>query len=561
MIKLLPQWLTDYHSENLFADIIAGLVVGILVIPQSLGYAVLSGLPPVYGLYASIVPVLVYAWVGSNNVQAVGSVAITAIMTASTLHPYASQGVEVYVGMATLLAVIVGAILWLAGKLRLGWLMQFISRGVASGFVSSASVLIFVSQIKYLTATKISGNSVVELTASLYKNLPSAHSLTSMLGISAFILLLINRYGKIWQRLFNDTIGKWLERLFPLFLVIIFIIASSIFNWQGQGVPVIENIPTGLPSFTLPYFPSISEILHLLPSAGLMALIAFVSSSSVGGFYARQRREKFDLNAELKGLGLANMVGGFFQSFTVTGGFSRTAINADSGAETPLASIITAIIMLLALLFLGSLLAPLPYALLGATIMASIIKLIDIDTFRLACKVDYFDAVSMVITFVTGLIFGLNVGLVTGLLVSFAGLIWKSSKPHIAIVGVLTGTEHFRNINRHDVQTFAKLLIIRIDESLFFGNSVGVQSHIEKAMAEYPQAKEIILIMSAVNHIDLTAQEMLITLNEEISKQNKRLHYAELKEFLVDKIHQSKMITELSGEVFLSTIKAVEKLK
>ncbi len=561
MIKLLPQWLTDYHSENLFADIIAGLVVGILVIPQSLGYAVLAGLPPVYGLYASIVPVFVYAWIGSNNVQAVGSVAITAIMTASTLHPYASQGVEVYVGMATLLAVIVGAMLWLAGKLRLGWLMQFISRGVASGFVSSASVLIFVSQIKYLTATKISGNSVVELTSSLYKNLPSAHSLTSMLGISAFVLLLINRYGKIWQRLFNKNIGKWLERLFPLFLVIIFIIASSIFDWQGQGVPVIENIPTGLPSFTIPYFPSVSEILHLLPSAGLMALIAFVSSSSVGGFYARQRREKFDLNAELKGLGLANMVGGFFQSFTVTGGFSRTAINADSGAETPLASIITACIMLLALLFLGSVLAPLPYALLGATIMASIIKLIDIETFRLACKVDYFDAVSMVITFVTGLIFGLNVGLVTGLLVSFAGLIWKSSKPHIAIVGVLTGTEHFRNINRHDVQTFAKLLIIRIDESLFFGNSVGVQSHIEKAMEEYPQAKEIILIMSAVNHIDLTAQEMLITLNEEISKQNKRLHYAELKGFLVDKIHQSKMITELSGEVFLSTIKAVEKLK
>ncbi|MBS9779008.1 MAG: SulP family inorganic anion transporter [Moraxellaceae bacterium] len=560
-MKTLPQWLINYRSNNLFADIIAGLVVGILVIPQSLGYAVLAGLPPVYGLYASIVPVFVYAWVGSNNVQAVGSVAITAIMTASILHPYASQGVEVYVGMATLLAVIVGAMLWLAGKLRLGWLMQFISRGVASGFVSSASVLIFFSQIKYLTATKISGNSVVELTSSLYKNLPSAHSLTSMLGISAFVLLLINRYGKLWQRLFNQTIGKWLERLFPLFLVIIFIIASSILDWQGQGVPVIGQIPTGLPSFTLPYFPSISEVLHLLPSASLMALIAFVSSSSVGGFYARQRREKFDLNAELKGLGLANMVGGFFQSFTVAGGFSRTAINADSGAETPLASIITACIMLLALLFLGSVLAPLPYALLGATIMASIIKLIDIDTFRLACKVDYFDAVSMVVTFITGLIFGLNVGLVTGLLVSFAGLIWKSSKPHIAIVGVLTGTEHFRNINRHDVQTFSKLLIIRIDESLFFGNSVGVQNHIEKAMAEYPNAKEIILIMSAVNHIDLTAQEMLITLNEEISKQNKRLHYAELKGFLVDKIHQSKMITELSGQVFLSTIKAVEKLK
>ncbi len=557
---LLPDWLSHYQKSNLLADIIAGLVVGILVIPQSLGYAVLAGLPPVYGLYASIVPVLIYAWVGSNNVQAVGSVAITAIMTASTLHQYADQGVEVYVGMATLLAVMVGMLLWLAGKLGLGWLMQFISRGVSSGFVSAAAVLIFVSQIKYLVGIPISGNTVIALVASLYSNLSSSHLLTSMLGLFAFVLLLINRYANLWQRLLNAKLAKWLERLFPLVLVIVFITASSIFDWQGLGVPVIGQIPSGFPNFTLPYIPSVSEAIHLLPSAGLMALIAFVSSSSVGSFYARERMERFDLNAELRGLGLANMVGGFFQSFTVSGGFSRTAINADSGAETPLASVITTLVMVLALLFLGSMLAPLPYALLGATIMSSIIRLVDIKTFRLACKVDRFDAMSMFVTFVTALIFGLNIGLVTGLLVSFAGLIWKSSKPHIAIVGILEGTEHFRNIHRHHVKTFDNLLMIRIDESLFFGNSVSVHDTVLSAICEYPQATEIILIMTAVNHIDLTAQEMLVALNEEVIKQDKRLHYSEIKGPVMDVIRQTKVIDGLSGQVFLSTMQAVEQL-
>lgn len=560
---LIPAWLRNYQKTNLLFDVLAGVVVGILVIPQSLGYAVLAGLPPEYGLYAAIVPVLVYAWVGSSNVQAVGPVAITAIMTASSLAAYADKGVQVYASMASLLAVMVGVMLWLAGRMRLGWIIQFISRGVSSGFISGAAVLIFISQLKYFTGVPVAGQTLIEYVSSFVKGFGQLHVLTLVLGVLGFVLLWINRYGKkwLWQSWLPSTYATWAERLLPLFLVVFFIVASVFWQWSQKGVRVIENIPSGLPSFTTPFLPNLTDVTYLLPTAALMALIIFVSSSSVAGFYARKRNETFDANKELRGLGLANLTGGFFQSFAIAGGFSRTAINADSGVKTPFASLVTTLVMVLALLFLGQYLSPLPYTFLGAIIMVSTLSLMDYKTFFHAWKADRLDAISLLVTFFSVLLFGLNTGLVIGLLVSFAGLIWQWGHPHTAIVGVLEGTEHFRNINRHDVQTFENLLIMRVDESLFFGNSKVVQNQVMQAMREYPKAHEVVLMMSAVNHIDLTAQEMLIALNRDLISQGKRLHYSVIKGPVMDVISQTEVITELSGYVFLSTTHAVNKLK
>ena len=561
--RLIPAWLRQYQLADLPTDVIAGLVVGVLVIPQSLGYAVLAGLPPVYGLYAAIVPVIVYAWLGSSNVQAVGPVAITAIMTASSLYPYAEQGTEQYVLMASLLALMVGALLWIAGQLKLGWIMQFISRGVSAGFVSGAAVLIFVSQLKYLTDIPIAGSSLIDYLSSMQTYARQLHPLTLLIGVIAFALLVANRYGKkwVWQSWLSSSYAKWAERLFPLILLIIAIMLSISMQWSELGVATIGNIPQGMPSFTLPHIPDFNEALKLLPTAGLMALIAFVSSSSVASTYARLRGETFDANRELTGLGLANLSGGFFQSFAVAGGFSRTAINVDSGAKTPFASFVTVLVMIAALIAFGSALAPLPYALLGATIMASIIGLIDVSTLRSAWQRDRLDAASFIAAFVGVLMFGLNTGLVIGLMMSFASLIWQSSQPHMAIVGQLGGTGHFRNINRHDVQTFKNLLILRIDESLFFGNTESVHRRILQAIQQYPEAQEIILIMAAVNHIDLTAQEMLSTLNQELAMQDKRLHFSFIKGPVMDIIGHTPLIDELSGQVYLSTIEAVSELK
>lgn len=561
--RLIPAWLRQYQLSALPTDIIAGLVVGVLVIPQSLGYAVLAGLPPVYGLYAAIVPVLVYAWIGSSNVQAVGPVAITAIMTASSLHPYGNDGTQQYILMASLLSLMVGTMLWLAGRLKLGWIMQFISRGVSAGFISGAAVLIFVSQLKYLTGIPIAGNGLIGYLSSMQMYGHQLHPLTLIIGVIAFTLLFANRYASkwVWRSWLSASYAKWAERLFPLILLALAIILSMSLHWTTHGVATIGTIPQGLPSFTLPYLPDFHEALNLLPSAGLMALIIFVSSSSVASNYARLRGETFDANRELTGLGLANMAGGFFQSFTIAGGFSRTAINADSGAKTPVASLVTVLVMIAALIAFGHLLAPLPYALLGATIMTSIIGLIDMATLRSAWQRDRLDAASFLAAFIGVLIFGLNTGLVIGLMVSFASLIWQSSKPHVAVVGQLAGTGHFRNINRHDVVTFSNLLMLRIDESLFFGNSESVHRSVIQATRQYPDAPEVILIMSAVNHIDLTGQEMLISLNQELLNQKKHLSFSFIKGPVMDIIEHTPVITHLSGQVYLSTMDAVNALK
>ena len=561
--RLIPAWLRQYQLSALPTDVIAGLVVGVLVIPQSLGYAVLAGLPPVYGLYAAIVPVLVYAWIGSSNVQAVGPVAITAIMTASSLHPYANEGTQQYILMASLLSLMVGTMLWLAGRLKLGWIMQFISRGVSAGFISGAAVLIFVSQLKYLTGIPIAGNGLIGYLSSMQMYARQLHPLTLVIGVIAFTLLFANRYASkwVWRSWLSASYAKWAERLFPLILLAIAIVLSMSLRWTTHGVATIGTIPQGLPTFTLPYVPDFHEALNLLPSAGLMALIIFVSSSSVASNYARLRGETFDANRELTGLGLANMAGGFFQSFTVAGGFSRTAMNADSGAKTPVASLVTILVMIAALIAFGNLLAPLPYALLGATIMASIVGLIDMATLKSAWQRDRLDAASFLAAFIGVLIFGLNTGLVIGLMVSFASLIWQSSKPHVAVVGQLAGTGHFRNINRHDVVTFSNLLMLRIDESLFFGNSESVHRRVIQATQQYPEAHEIIFIMSAVNHIDLTGQEMLISLNQELLNQKKHLSFSFIKGPVMDIIEHTPVITHLSGQVYLSTMDAVNALK
>ena len=561
--RLIPAWLRQYQLSALPTDIIAGVVVGVLVIPQSLGYAVLAGLPPVYGLYAAIVPVAVYAWLGSSNVQAVGPAAVTAIMTASALHPYADKGVEQYALMAGLLALMLGAILWLAGQLKLGWIMQFISRGVSAGFISGAAVLIFTSQLKYLTGIPIAGNGLIGYLSSMQMYASQLHALTLLIGVIAFILMVMNRYGSkwVWQSWLSLSYAKWAERLFPLILLGIAIALSSSLRWTTNGVATIGSVPQGLPTFTLPYLPEFYDALNLLPTAGLMALIAFVSSSSVASTYARLRNETFDANRELTGLGLANIAGGFFQSFPIAGGFSRTAINVESGAKTPLASLVTVLVMVAALIAFGSVLAPLPYAILGATIMAAIIGLIDIATLKSAWQRDRLDAASFMAAFTGVLIFGLNTGLVIGLMVSFASLIWQSSKPHVAVVGQLAGTGHFRNINRHDVVTFHNLLMLRIDESLFFGNSESVHRSVVLATRQYPKAYEIILIMSAVNHIDFTGQEMLISLNQELLNQNKHLNFSFIKGPVMDIIEDTPVITDLSGRVYLSTMDAVNDLK
>ncbi len=559
----VPDWLRHYQKANVSQDLLAGLIVGILVVPQSLGYAVLSGLPAVYGLYSAIVPVLVYAWVGSSSVNAVGPVAITAIMTAQALQDYHGLPPDHYAIMASFLALLTGAMLWLASVFHLGWITQFISRGVCAGFISGAAILILVGQLKYVTGISISGSSLPANLEFLWYHLDELHYPTLLLGVMAFAALVVNRYYlKHWLgHVLPDKTALIITKVLPLLVVVLSIMASVFFEFAELGIKTISHVPSGLPGFVLPIYPvSPVELVDLLPSAALMALIAFVSSDSVASTMASKRGESYKANHELAGLGLANMVGAFFQSFAVVGGFSRTAVNSDAGAKTPLASIVSVAVMVAVLLVLSQLLAPLPYAILGATIMAAIISMIDITTLKSAIKFDKLDAIAFITALVGVLMFGLSTGLVMGLFASFAGLIWRSSHPHMAIVGQVGDTGHFRNVKRHQVSEYETLLIVRIDESLFYGNVYSVQSFIENELANRPQCQHVVLMLSAVNHIDLTAQDMLIKLCQHLKAKNITLHYSEVKGPVMDIIEQTDVIQGLTGQVFLSTQQAVKTL-
>lgn len=566
--RWLPAWLTSYRKQHLLQDILAGIIVAVLVTPQSLGYALLAGLPPVYGLYAAIVPVLVYAWVGASPTQAVGPVAITAIMTAQALT---SLGVTPdtplpeYISLVTLLTLLVGLLLWLASLLRLGLLMQFISRGVVAGFVSGAAVIIFFSQIKYLSAIPVTGNSLVSNLYSIATNISALHLPTLWVGLVAFTLLLANRYflaGALARFIpkLNQHHAAFVVRIVPLVVVVCSVLLSSSFDWQSTGMKTIGKLPQGLPSFAAPALNDIHRLLELLPFAALIALIGFISSAAIAQQFGRKQKASFEPNDELKGLGLANIAGAFFQSFPVASGFSRTAVNVDAGARSPLAGVISALSILAILLIFGYLLAPLPYAILGAGIMAAVVSLLDVQTFTTARQSDQTDATCFAVTFIAVLLFGLNVGLVIGLLFSFAALIWRTSQPHTAIIGQVGDTGHFRNIYRHDVRTFNELVIFRIDESLYFGNVLSIQNQIDQALMQFPKATNLVLVLSAVNHIDLSAQDMLNKLDDRLISEGKRLHFAEVKGPVMDKIKHTKLISDLSGEVFLSTLKAVKAL-
>lgn len=532
--------------------------MAILVIPQSLGYAMLAGLPPVMGLYSAIVPTLVYAYIGSSSVNALGPVAITAVMTAGALSSY-SLGSLQYAQMAISLAFLVGVILVIASLLRLGWIMQFISRGVSAGFVSGAAVLVIIGQLKHLVGLPIVGDNLI----SMLKNLQGVSTWikpnTAILGVILLALLIINRYRADWLWGFLSGHTKALaKQFFAVVCVVVLIVLHHKLNWSSLDVAVLSALPHHLVAPQLPLL-NTRVIMELLPSALLISLIAFVSSATVAGNIARTRKQHFDNTQELKGLGFANVASSLFGGFPVTGGLSRTSLNIMLGAKSPLASIICAIGVLIIMVFFGAYMAGLPYALLSAVIMSSMIAMVDTDTFKTSLAYDKGEALNFGASFLGCLLFGLNMGLIFGLLVSFAGIIYRSHRVHIAVVGQVGNSEHFRNILRHQVRTFEGVLLMRIDENLYFGNAQSVKDKLNQLMSQHP-AHDIVIIMTAVNHLDLSAQEMLTTLNQELKNNQKRLHFSEIKGPVMDKLKDTPLLSQLGGQVFLSTSDAIQHL-
>lgn len=556
-MNILPDWLNHYRRSALAGDLTAGIIVTVMLIPQSLAYALLAGLPPEMGLYASILPIVAYALFGSSMTLAVGPVAVASLMTASALQPLAAAGSAQYISLAITLSLLSGGMLLLFGLLRLGFLAHFLSHPVISGFISGSAVLIAVGQLKHLLGVPASGHSALDTLLSLAHHLPDTKTVTLAIGASSLLFLWVAR--KYLARLLvawglpakmADLLGK----LAPMLAVIVS--TSVVALWRldsSAGVSVVGAVPQGLPALALP---SLQGVGMLLLPALLISLVGFVESVSVAQSLALKRQQRINPNRELLGLGAANVASAFSGGFPVTGGFARSVVNFAAGANTPLAGVISAVLMGAVIAAMTGLFYYLPHAVLAATIIVAVTSLIDLETLREAWHYDKADAVSLLATAAGVIAFGVEVGIVLGVALSLGTLVWRSSHPHIAVVGRVPGTEHFRNVERHAVDTEPGLIAVRVDESLYFANASLLQDSIEALVAAQPDTQQVLLVCSAVNLIDATALGVLTELERSLHERGVAFLLSEVKGPVMDRLQATPLGQRLQGRIFLSTHEA-----
>ena len=552
-------WLPHYHKRLLGADLLAGLIVTVMVIPQSLAYALLAGLPAVVGLYASILPQLLYTFLGTSRTLAVGPVAIIALMTGAALSSVAAPGTPEYLQAALVLSLLSGTILVAMGALKMGFFSNYLSHPVISGFLTASGILIAVSQLGSLLGVSSSGFTLVERLMTLLPNLPTFNPYTVAIGGGTLLfLVLMRRYGK--QSLIKvglpATLADLMAKAGPVFAVVVTTLAA--WHWQlayEHGVAVVGTIPSGLPALSFPWGDASLWRALLIP-AMLISLVGFVESVSMGQMLAAKRRQRISPNQELIGLGAANLAAGFTSGMPVTGGLSRTVINYDAGAQTPAAGAFAALgIALVTMAFTGWL-YHLPIATLAATITVSILTLVDIPMLRQTWRYSRSDFAAMAVTILLTLVEGIEAGIIGGVTLSIALFLYRTSRPHSALVGRVPDTEHFRNVERHDVETVSNAALLRIDESLYFANARYLEDTIYNLVASRPELEHVVLICSAVNLIDASALESLDAINARLKDSDVKLHLSEVKGPVMDQLKKSDFLDALTGRVFLSTYAA-----
>lgn len=555
----LPEWLKTYRRDFIAGDITAGLIVTVMLIPQSLAYAMLAGLPPEVGLYASLLPLVAYALFGSSMTLAVGPVAVSSLMTASALMPIATAGSADYISLSVLLAFLSGLMLLVAGFFRLGFLAWFLSHPVISGFISGSAVLITIGQLKYLLGIQFSSSGVLSSLTNLSLHLHETNSVTAMLGLGAVTFLLFARHYLGTLLKFIGLSAKktdLITKLAPMAVVIVSTLLVSIYNLDQQAhVAIVGHVPSGLPSIGLPTI-QWDHINTLWLPALLISLVGFVESVSVGQSLALKRGQRINPNRELVGIGAANLASAFSGGFPVTGGFARSVVNFSAGAQTPASGIVSAVVMAIVIAGLTHWFTYLPQTVLSATIIVAVVGLIDTHTLKEAWQYDKADAIALLLTFTGVILLGVEEGIVIGVVMSLAVLVWRSSHPHMAVVGRVPDTEHFRNVERHRVEIFPGLIALRIDESLYFANSQLIAEKIDALINEHPKTTCVLLILSAVNQLDTTALIMLTELEKTLAARNITLQFAEIKGPVQDRLRQTELGERMQNKIFLSTHQA-----
>ncbi len=530
----------------LTGDISAGIVVAMMMVPQGMAYALVAGLPPVVGLYASIVPPLLYALFGSSMTQSVGPMAITSLMTAAALSAIPNVGPGLYTVLAAQLALLSGAVLLLCGLLRVGFLANFFSRPVMSGFTIGAALLIAWGQL-----------------GPLLGRAPGAlHYPSAALGLGSLVVLLLARqYLAPLLRLLGMAAGAADigTRLAPMLVVVGATALAGVLELAAHGVALTGDVPSGLPGLNLAT--SQAHWPALVKPALLIGFVIFLISMSAAQTLALRRHEKLQSNYELVGLGVANIGSALTGGFPVTGSISRSAVNFSAGANTPLASVITAALLALALVAPTGWLALLPLPTLAATIIVAVLGMLELGTLRTAWRYDRSDALTLLATLAGVLALGIEAGVVLGVVLSMGNLIWRASRPHIAVLGRIAGSEHFRNIERYPAETMPDVLMLRIDANLFFGNVEAVNARIEEELKAHPATRHLVLVMTAVSSIDTSALFGLEELNLALRQRGIGMHLAEVKGPVMDRLLGSDLIGALNGKVFLSAVVASETLK
>ncbi|MFZ4557488.1 MAG: SulP family inorganic anion transporter [Pseudanabaena sp.] len=571
MIKQLQQyipalnWLRNYQSKHLFGDITAGIIVTSLLIPQGMAYALLAGLPPQIGLYASILPAIIYPLLGTSQVLAVGPVAVDSIMVAAAIAKLAPQGSSEYLALAIALAFLVGIIEIGMGVLRMGFLVNFLSRSVISGFISGAAIIIGFSQVKHLLGLKIpSTESFIELLTLILGKITEVNWVTLSLGLSSIAILLyfnqplvklLKRQGWSEQRILP------ISKSAPLLVVILGTLLVSVFQWDRvAGVKIVGMVPLGLPPLTIPSF-DLQTWRSLLPAALAIALVGYMEGFSGAQALASKRREKIDPNQELIAFGAANMSAAFTGGYPVTGGVSRSVVNFAAGANTGLASIITGILVAITVMFFTSWFYFLPQTCLAATIITAVYKLIDFATLKRMWNYDKADAIAWLVTFSAVLGLGVEKGIIFGAIVALSLHLWHTSRPHIAIVGRLGESEHFRNVLRYEVKTSPQVLAIRVDASLYFANAKYMENFLSREISDRPDVSSILLVCSAVNLIDASALEILESLIADLKSIGINFYFSEVKGPVMDKLLNIGFVDYVGRDrFFLSTDIAMREL-
>ena len=563
LARYLPvlDWGRRYDRDTLSGDLVAAVIVTIMLIPQSLAYALLAGLPPEAGIYASILPILLYAVFGTSRALAVGPVAVVSLMTAAAIGKLEGQGIDPATAALTL-AFLSGAFLLGLGVFRLGFLANFLSHPVIAGFITATGILIATSQVQHLLGVKAPGDTLIEMLHGLWSAAGTVNWITLLLGLMATGFLFWVR-KRLKPLLVQIGLGKTLSEIGAKAGPVIAVLATTSAVWAfdlvSRGVAIVGAVPQALPPLTLPSFrPDL--LMALAGPALLISIIGFVESISVAQTLAAKRRQRIDPDQELIGLGAANLGAAFTGGFPVTGGFSRSVVNFDAGARTPAAGAFTAIGLILAALFLTPLIHFLPKATLAATIIVAVLGLVDFSILKRSWIYSRADFAAVSATILLTLALGVEVGVSAGVLISILIHLYKSSRPHIAVVGRVPGTEHYRNVNRHDVALQAGILSVRVDESLFFANARNLEDRINDLTAGRDDLKHVILMCSAVNEIDMSALESLEAINMRLHARGVTFHLSEVKGPVMDRLKRAHFLDDLTGDVFLTQHRAVETL-